>query len=270
MSPVDRLAWLRDIASTDAPGCALRVAAVLAWHANGATGESRPGLRSAVGLNVAKRGGRWLRLAGWVKVKEDHPGKAVTYYLTRVTVAPGAITHPVQARSGTRVTSAPGLGSLVTPEQGHKDKNKDYLAERRADASTQRIGDTPADPGGQLMDQSPVDGGPAGPVFMLRDGSTWRAQVDFLATLGTAFPNADLDFELAKAAAWCAANPAKRKTKVGMTRFLNSWLTRSPVRGVAPTTGTESGPRSGPTPSTCDPDALAAAAEVELELAHAP
>ena len=42
-----------------------------------------------------------------------------------------------------------------------------------------------------------------------------------------AFPGVDVLAECRKAHAWCAANPAKRKTFDGMPRFFVSWLSKA-------------------------------------------
>jgi hypothetical protein len=41
------------------------------------------------------------------------------------------------------------------------------------------------------------------------------------------FPKIDVDQELRSMAAWCDANPSKRKTARGVRRFIVSWLMRS-------------------------------------------
>ena len=42
-----------------------------------------------------------------------------------------------------------------------------------------------------------------------------------------AYPGLDVEGEIRRMALWCDVNPAKRKTEVGMPRFINSWLARS-------------------------------------------
>jgi hypothetical protein len=49
-----------------------------------------------------------------------------------------------------------------------------------------------------------------------------------------AFPGLDVTAEVRKAAAWCDANPTKRKTYQGVPRFLVAWLTRAQDRGGSP------------------------------------
>ena len=41
------------------------------------------------------------------------------------------------------------------------------------------------------------------------------------------FPRVAVAVELAKMAAWCRANPQKRKTPVGVARFVSLWLSRA-------------------------------------------
>lgn len=45
------------------------------------------------------------------------------------------------------------------------------------------------------------------------------------------YPAVDIMSELRKMVGWCDANPAKRKTKAGINRFINSWLAREQDRG---------------------------------------
>lgn len=41
------------------------------------------------------------------------------------------------------------------------------------------------------------------------------------------YPNVDVNQELLRMVAWIDANPAKRKTKTGIKRFINTWLSRA-------------------------------------------
>lgn len=45
------------------------------------------------------------------------------------------------------------------------------------------------------------------------------------------YPNADVMQELRKMRGWCNANPTRRKTKKGIDRFINSWLSREQDKG---------------------------------------
>lgn len=44
------------------------------------------------------------------------------------------------------------------------------------------------------------------------------------------YPNVDIMQELRKMKGWCNSNPTKRKTKRGISRFINSWLAREQDR----------------------------------------
>lgn len=61
----------------------------------------------------------------------------------------------------------------------------------------------------------------------LDDGSEFPVTDALLAEFGAAYPRVDVLGELRKARAWCVANPSGRKTRRGVTRFLNSWLSRA-------------------------------------------
>ena len=40
------------------------------------------------------------------------------------------------------------------------------------------------------------------------------------------YPDLDIEVQLLAMAAWCLANPSRRKTKRGLNRFVNLWLQR--------------------------------------------
>jgi hypothetical protein len=42
-----------------------------------------------------------------------------------------------------------------------------------------------------------------------------------------AYPRIDVSAELRKARAWCVANPTQRKTRRGVGKFVNGWLSRA-------------------------------------------
>lgn len=46
------------------------------------------------------------------------------------------------------------------------------------------------------------------------------------------YPAVDIMAELRKMAGWLDANPARRKTKAGIKRFVNSWLSREQDKGA--------------------------------------
>lgn len=60
---------------------------------------------------------------------------------------------------------------------------------------------------------------------------------DHLKELQEAFPAVNVRAELKRAALWCKDNPAKRKTKNGVRRFLSTWMERQQNRGGARSSG---------------------------------
>ena len=64
-------------------------------------------------------------------------------------------------------------------------------------------------------------------IFMiLKDGSFYEAAPDKVAMWQRAYPRLDVECELYQMAAWCVSNPAKRKTRTGIEKFINGWLNR--------------------------------------------
>jgi hypothetical protein len=74
-----------------------------------------------------------------------------------------------------------------------------------------------------------------------KSGVGYRLPRKLYDSLLKAYPDADLEGELAKMVAWLLANPAKAKTTQGMPRFINSWLQRSnpPAQRESQPTGWE-------------------------------
>lgn len=65
----------------------------------------------------------------------------------------------------------------------------------------------------------------------LNDGSAFgvtREEIDGYAKL---YPAVDVEQELRNMLGWCMANPAKRKTRGGIRRFIAGWLAREQNRG---------------------------------------
>lgn len=61
-------------------------------------------------------------------------------------------------------------------------------------------------------------------ALILNDSSEWQpSKVEFLE-YKRLYPNVDVVSEFRKMRAWCLSNPKKRKTKIGIYRFVNSWL----------------------------------------------
>ena len=62
--------------------------------------------------------------------------------------------------------------------------------------------------------------------IILNDKTYFGVTQDMVDTWSQLYPSADIMQELRKMAGWADANPSKRKTKSGVKRFINSWLSR--------------------------------------------
>ena len=65
------------------------------------------------------------------------------------------------------------------------------------------------------------------PTIPLIDKTEYEMEEDFYNNLLKAYPRVDIDTELSKMRSWCLANPRKLKTRKGIHKFINSWLSRA-------------------------------------------
>ncbi len=68
-------------------------------------------------------------------------------------------------------------------------------------------------------------------ALILNDGSEWRPTEALFAEYVRLYPNVNVKQQFNVMRSWCLSNPNKRKTKRGITRFVNSWLTREQDKG---------------------------------------
>jgi len=61
----------------------------------------------------------------------------------------------------------------------------------------------------------------------LKDGSLFPLPNNEVSMYKMAYPGIDVDGEIGKMIAWAVSNPAQRKTKRGILRFVNGWLNRA-------------------------------------------
>jgi hypothetical protein len=65
------------------------------------------------------------------------------------------------------------------------------------------------------------------PTIPLEDGSEYEVPSDLLAELKVAYPDISVLEQLHRCRAWNLSNPKKRKTRAGVKRHLNEWLSRA-------------------------------------------
>ena len=68
-------------------------------------------------------------------------------------------------------------------------------------------------------------------ALILNDGSEWRPTKALFAEYVRLYPNVDVKQQFNVMRGWCISNPPKRKTRRGITRFVNSWLAKEQDKG---------------------------------------
>ena len=71
-----------------------------------------------------------------------------------------------------------------------------------------------------IEDRAPLEPVP------LNDGTDWLPTLTEYEEYKRLYATVNVDNEFKKIRAWCLSNPAKRKTKNGVKRFVNAWLAR--------------------------------------------
>lgn len=97
------------------------------------------------------------------------------------------------------------------------------------------IPDSPSEApsGASCPESSPKDSGPP-PVITIptnKNGQEYPVTKNQVEEWVKAYPAVDVEQELGEMRAWSLSNPTRRKTMRGMTRFVNSWLSREQDRG---------------------------------------
>ncbi len=72
---------------------------------------------------------------------------------------------------------------------------------------------------------------PSGILLPLNDKTTYAVPLSKIETWAAAYPAVDVKQELLKMRSWLESNPQRRKTRRGITRFIDSWLSKEQDRG---------------------------------------
>lgn len=67
--------------------------------------------------------------------------------------------------------------------------------------------------------------------LLLNDGTEYFISDAYIDQMQQLFPKVDVFQQMLKMKAWCINNPRKRKTRRGITAFINSWLSKEQDRG---------------------------------------
>ena len=108
-------------------------------------------------------------------------------------------------------------------KNGNTETKTDTNTETNIQLSTDSKGEYCAEP--QAASAPPVISLP------LNDGTFFDVSENDRAKWSQLYPNVDVLQQLRNMAGWCDANPAKRKTRGGIKRFITSWLAREQDKG---------------------------------------
>lgn len=72
---------------------------------------------------------------------------------------------------------------------------------------------------------------PSGIKLPLNDKTYYDVPLSDIELWKDTYPAVDVEGELKRMIAWLESNPTKKKTRRGITRFINSWLSRTQDRG---------------------------------------
>lgn len=115
---------------------------------------------------------------------------------------------------------------FLKPKKADKDKDMDREMDKGMDKDIKDICPEP--------EPSPD---PSGVELPLVDKTFYSVPKTKVAKWSEAYPAVDVMSELKKMASWLDANPTRRKTRRGIDRFINAWLSREQDRGYKGTPG---------------------------------
>lgn len=142
-------------------------------------------------------------------------------------------------------------GGSSKPKQKQANANKSKQMLTKANKSKQTEADNDNDSDNEYVNEDVTDGekdkkhlarsSPDGDCepeadtepIPLNTGEGWRPKISQYNEYCRLYPNADVMQEFRGMRAWCLSNPTKRKTRSGITRFVNSWLSKAQNSGGA-------------------------------------
>nr|DAT32239.1 MAG TPA: hypothetical protein [Caudoviricetes sp.] len=129
-----------------------------------------------------------------------------------------------RSESGKKGGSKPEANAKQTvskPEANAKQGKAASKKEKEVENEVEIDNITPSEFCGELPSSPP----PAA-VLPLVDGTDFEISVETVAELSGLYPAVNVEQQLRNMRGWLWANPKNRKTKAGIMRFVNSWLSR--------------------------------------------
>jgi len=68
--------------------------------------------------------------------------------------------------------------------------------------------------------------------LILKDGTTFDITEDMYSFYKQAYPHLDMHEQFRLMVSWCFSNDVKRKTRRGIKRFINSWLSGAKTKNT--------------------------------------
>lgn len=145
-------------------------------------------------------------------------------------------------------TSVTGSDSPVTDRYTEKDiekdiekekEDKDTLAHRPVGQDAELEAGVPSPVAGHVRPPLRAGAGQQSnevkeadvEAVILNDGTEWRPDQALFAEYVRLYPRVDVKQQFNEMRGWCISNPSKRKTRRGVKRFVNGWLSRAQDRG---------------------------------------
>lgn len=160
-----------------------------------------------------------------------------------------------RARSNGKLGGRPSKTKAVSSgnqKQSEKKANHKPITNNQEPIETTSCAAAPAEPGlsadptgsDQPVAKPSIVDAPSAFTLPLNTGEEFPITVQRLAEFRMLYPAVDVDQALRSMRGWLIANPSKRKTKTGILRFVNNWLSKEQDGASA---------RRGPSPAARSP-----------------
>lgn len=119
-----------------------------------------------------------------------------------------------------------GANAPERPRTPPKEKEKEKEKEKKKEKNKENIISPNGDICAKQCDCSAPDD-PKVIILPLNDGSDFPISESTIKEFSGLYPSVNVDQEIRKMRAWLLSNPKNRKTKSGIMRFVNAWLSKT-------------------------------------------
>lgn len=113
------------------------------------------------------------------------------------------------------------------------DRQVEDICQQNDGIGKDRLGKDRAGKDSNIICSEPDKSAPnqSGILIILNDKSYYDVPLEKITMWEATYPAVDVEQELRKMGAWCDSNPTRRKTKRGIEKFINNWLSRTQDSG---------------------------------------